>query len=449
MMSSQSQLDSFCAVFNTMADCIIVIDKQSRILFANPAAHTMLGYESGSLTHKDIKCLMPAAIAQHHDRFVASFGKKPTSIIGQQRQVMAKRCNGALFPIELAVSSHQINGLQVFVGVIRDMTLRARIEAQAKERMHLLEMVEQMAGIGYWIQNLNLTTLSWSLEVYKIFGLDPGNYEPSVESALAHYHPDDRDTLVKLLEQAQMDHKPFDFELRIIKGKNQLRYVRSKGHVELDHQNQPVAIFGIIEDITEFRQAQHRLESHNKKLIEAALRLRHQANTDNLTGLPNRRSFYHEGQHVLSSSGMLEGGLGLLMIDIDHFKKVNDHFGHDMGDKVLIQVAATLKENTRGLDMIARIGGEEFVVLLPNSRSHQIRPISERYRRNVEKCKAPNIPGVTISVGSTFVSPEQLEKLGTIPAHELIDMLLKKADQAMYQAKSAGRNQVCHMELEA
>lgn len=447
MLSTNQTIQSFCAVFETMADCILVIDKKSRVLFANPAAHTMLGYDSESLVAKNVKSLMPAAIAEHHDRFVDDYGQKPRTIIGQQRQVMAKKRNGDLFPIELAVSAHEVDGQHLFVGLIRDMTLRAKAEARAQERLHLLEMVEQMAGIGYWVLDLKTSQVTWSLEIYKIFGLDPCFYQPDLSTALDLYHPDDRETLVAILEQAQVDHKPFDFELRIIKNHTQVRYVRSRGHIELDHQNQPVTLFGIIEDITDFKEAQNRLESRNKVLTEATQRLRHQANTDNLTSLPNRRSFYHEAQHIISSSGMLEGGIGLLMIDIDYFKKINDTHGHDVGDKVLMLVADVLKLNTRGLDMVARLGGEEFVVLLPNSKYHHIQPIAERYRRTVAEVREPKVPSVTISVGATYASPEHLKQLSTMPALSLTDKLLKLADQALYQAKGAGRNQVRHMDL--
>lgn len=435
-------------MFQAMADSIVVIDKQSHILFANAAAHTMLGYEPKSLFQKDVKTLMPSAIAEHHDSFVADYGKKPASIIGQQRLVMAKRRNGDLFPIELAVSAHRVGNQQVFVGVIRDMTLRAQAEAKAQERLHLLEMVEQMAGIGYWILDLKLSKVTWSLEVYKIFGLDPSNYEPQLDSAVEMYHPDDRDALVELLEQAQVDHKPFGFELRAIKSDGQIRYVGCKGHVELDHQNQPTALFGIIEDITEYRRAQEHLENHNKELLETAQRLRQQANTDNLTGLSNRRAFYHEAQNILSTASQMTAGVGLLMLDIDHFKRVNDSFGHEMGDKVLIEVAEVLKFNTRGLDMTARFGGEEFVVLLPNSKPHHIRPIAERYCRTVAENKPEGIPQVTVSVGAAYLSTEQLQQLAHLPTHELMDALLRQADQAMYQAKHLGRNQVCCVDFD-
>ncbi|MCM2678127.1 sensor domain-containing diguanylate cyclase [Echinimonas agarilytica] len=436
-------------VFTHMSDCIIAIDSSSTIVFANNAAGRMFGYEPSDLVSKNIKQLMPLSIAEHHDQFVSGFGSRPSSIIGQQRQVMAKRQNGQLFPIELAVSRHTHEDNTVFVGLIRDITIRDQAESQSRERLHMLEMAEQMAGIGYWSMNLLENTVFWSLEVYKIHGVDPTTFEPTLDNAVAYYHPDDQHKVRHYVDAAIAECGSFEFELRIVSGRRSqnVRHVRCKGHVEINSAGQPATLFGVIQDISEFKNIQQRLETRNEMLQKTAHRLRQEANTDKLTGLPNRRSFFHEMNSVIAASKLMDGGIGMLMIDIDHFKSVNDLHGHDTGDKVLVHISDLLKLNTRGLDMVARLGGEEFVVLLPNSKFHHIAPIAQRYRRTVEEERSMHLPPVTISVGSTFISLDELKRFNAIPSHELTEMLLKQADQALYKAKHCGRNQVQHTDL--
>ncbi|MBW8189833.1 diguanylate cyclase [Neiella marina] len=434
------------ATFNMLIDSVIVVRTDSHIEFANEAAHNMFGYQAGKLMGIDVKELMPKSIADHHDNMMLNHGSTIRNV-GRNRQVLAKRHDGSLFPIEIAISKQQIEQQHMFVGVIRDMSDRVAAEAQSRERMHMLTMSEQMAGIGYWSVDLISNKVSWSEQVYRIHDVDPRDYQPSLDDAVDFYHPDDRDKVKAYIEEAIAQRQSFEFELRIINSREEVRYVRSKGDTEVNSEGDPVALFGVFQDVTEYKLVQQQLEFRNEALQQTTQRLRHQAHTDNLTGLNNRRAFFAEMKGLLKSLESMDGGLGVLMLDIDHFKHVNDTFGHDVGDKVLMEVAEILGLNTRGLDMVARLGGEEFVVVLPNSKSHHIAPIAERYRVTVENGMPENLPELTISIGTTFASAEQLEALEALPANERTEMLLKHADVALYRAKNGGRNQVQHNEL--
>ncbi|GGA65198.1 hypothetical protein GCM10011369_03300 [Neiella marina] len=432
--------------FNMLADSVIVIGTNSIIQIANQAADKMFGYGIGELIGLDVKTLMPKSIADHHDTMMQSHGSTINNV-GQSRQVLAKRRDGSLFPIEIAIAKQTIAGAPAYVGVVRDMSLRVQAETTARERLHMLTMAEQMAGIGYWSVDLLSNQLSWSDQVYRIHGVDPSLYQPNIADAINFYHPDDRDKVNEFMAQAIAQKSSFEFELRLLNKSSQVRYVRSKGDVEVNSEGDVVALFGVFQDVTEYKMIQQQLEHRNRTLMQTTIQLEHQANTDNLTGIANRRAFFAEMEQLLDSLKMLDGGLGLLMIDIDHFKQINDTHGHDTGDKVLMEVADMLKLNTRGLDMVARLGGEEFVVALPNSKIHHIAPIAERYRQNIETGISEQLPNVTISIGSTFVSANQLNSMAALPAKERIETVLKQADLALYKAKSAGRNQVQYEEL--
>ncbi len=160
------------------------------------------------------------------------------------------------------------------------------------------------------------------------------------------------------------------------------------------------------------------------------------ATTDGLTGLINHRHFQEKADTELARAARYAEPVSVLLFDIDHFKKVNDTYGHPAGDSVLKQVARILKEAVRTSDIAARYGGEEFVSLLVNTDLEGARVMAERIRSSIEKNKfvldGKNIP-VTVSVGYSSFPADGKEK----------GVLIEKADQALYYAKGHGRNQCC------
>lgn len=184
-----------------------------------------------------------------------------------------------------------------------------------------------------------------------------------------------------------------------------------------------VGLCGISTDITELEQLKAQLEL--------------QAHQDYLTGLSNRRHFLELGQHELQRTHRHHQPLSLLMLDIDHFKNINDTYGHQVGDLVLQRFASILASTLRTIDMVGRLGGEEFAALLPDTTQQQAVEAGERLR---EAVAASSIDigqreplRLTISIGVTTL----------VEDHPTLDDLLSKADDALYQAKKSGRNRVC------
>lgn len=158
------------------------------------------------------------------------------------------------------------------------------------------------------------------------------------------------------------------------------------------------------------------------------------ASTDDLTGLPNRRGFHETVGRWVATEGDVTRSAWLL-IDIDHFKRINDRYGHDAGDRALRAVARDMLLNLRGGDVVARLGGEEFGVFLPGADSAAARTVAERLRSSIERLRIPADPEpltLTVSIG---VHPAPAGAVA-------IEPLLAKADAAMYRAKRAGRNRV-------
>lgn len=158
---------------------------------------------------------------------------------------------------------------------------------------------------------------------------------------------------------------------------------------------------------------------------------------DPLTEVGNRKYFDHQLTHAAAEARDNASNLAMLMIDIDHFKKFNDTYGHLVGDQVLRLVARTMVENLKGRDVIARYGGEEFIILLPQTRLEDAKKVGDHLRsclssKRIRKRNSNETLGtVTISIGATLYHPS-----------EPVDQFVARADRALYKAKAAGRNQV-------
>jgi diguanylate cyclase (GGDEF)-like protein len=170
-------------------------------------------------------------------------------------------------------------------------------------------------------------------------------------------------------------------------------------------------------------------------LKEAQVELQRLAATDFLTGIANHRSFSESGEREIQRARRYGRSMAVLMIDLDHFKRVNDTYGHAAGDRVLVAVTSTIRKLLRDIDVFGRLGGEEFAILLPETDMVGGRATAERLRAAIAETAidaGDSVLKVTISIGVSMVSREDRG----------LDAVLKRADDAMYEAKREGRNRV-------
>ncbi len=213
-----------------------------------------------------------------------------------------------------------------------------------------------------------------------------------------------------------------DVELELIRPDGSLMPVIANATAIRDPSGQIVASRSTLFD----NRAKHEYE---QKLLEIAL-------LDPLTALPNRRALAEAAQKELSRCVRQDKALSVLMVDIDHFKNVNDNYGHDVGDQVLCTLATCIKNNVRAMDMPARYGGEEFIVLMPEADLNSALEVAERLRRSVEqtefRASAKDFFKLTISVGVTQWKAQD----------NTLEPTIRRADSALYRAKELGRNRV-------
>ena len=300
----------------------------------------------------------------------------------------------------------------------------AEAAAALQQSAERLQLATEASGIGVWDYDIESKTLVWDDSMYALYGIDrvvAGNslYEAWHNSVLPEDMPEQAAAL-----QATLEHgTPYAPCFRIRRGDGSLRHIQARARVYSDAAGKPLRMVGTNEDISESRAMLDKLER--------------QANQDYLTDLSNRRHFMEQGEIELDRVQRYGEVLSAFMLDIDHFKKINDTHGHKTGDIVLQQLGYLLRETLRTVDIIGRLGGEEFAVLLPETDLQEAAEIAERLREIIAHSEVVLEGGLllhfSVSIGVATLK-EKDDNLGT---------LLNNADKALYQAKKGGRNKVC------
>lgn len=178
-----------------------------------------------------------------------------------------------------------------------------------------------------------------------------------------------------------------------------------------------------------------KLRAMTASLSARSQKMEHAALTDSLTGMQNRRYFDDALREYLEEFRRIDKPIGLMILDLDHFKQVNDTHGHDVGDEVLRAVANCLKDFTRFHDVVARLGGEEFAVVAPNMDEDLLMKLAERIRRAIS--------GLPIATGNIRIKVTTSVGLAVWDRKETAEDFYRRADRMLYQAKRMGRNRVC------
>lgn len=239
-------------------------------------------------------------------------------------------------------------------------------------------------------------------------------------------HPDDYINTMKSMRDNMNNITPvYEVEYRIKAKDGSWKWFYDRGLVtQRDENNKATFAAGIVFDITNKKEEE-------LNLLKESQEFKHSSLTDTLTGIMNRRAILDELSKRMNRHIYNFKHLSIIMIDIDDFKLINDKFGHLKGDKALVEIAQKISEAIRGFDTVGRYGGEEFLVILPNTDLDNAHKASERIRLNIEKALFENVGKITISAGYVEYKNESMD--------ELIDL----ADQNLYKAKNAGKNRVC------
>jgi len=313
-------------------------------------------------------------------------------------------------------SKEEASRLQMLATVAVNELRRYRVTLDLMRQQELSAQTARMTKVGSWIWDVRTKSLVWSEETYRIFevALDV----TPTEKMVTRFWGDDKTGVARGMERVVRDRVPVDLEHPIVTAAGTQRWVRSVAEPEIT-DGAVSRIIGSIQDITEQRQQAAKME-----------RL---AFYDSLTGLPNRALFQIRFSTAVAEAEQLGSKVGLLILDLDHFKDLNDTLGHAAGDALLRSVSEQLLAVYCGTDRVARLGGDEFAVIIPNVRdANDLMVPTERFRELLRDPHEPDgkrLP-ISVSIGAALYPEHDRNAAG----------LLRNAEIALYRAKNAGRN---------
>lgn len=293
------------------------------------------------------------------------------------------------------------------------------IELSHDKLSDLIAMIEETGQVGYWQLHSDSDSFGWSPQIYRIHGhRGDGGLVPRRE-AIAYLHADDRAVIEEHLRAAADAGEEFQMDARIVRADGSIRYVKMAGR-PIAGRDGKADVLGILIDITEFKRTEKKL--------------RRLAETDPLTGAVNVRRFESIAQAELRRTARFGKPASLAIIDIDGFKGINDTFGHLVGDEVLRKFVKTMTQALREVDVVARIGGDEFAILMPETT---VQEAAVPLKRIADLSRSLGVEREKLTICLTFSSGVS----AMTPDMDLRD-ILRSADKLLYQAKHAGASRV-------
>ncbi|QYO78915.1 EAL domain-containing protein [Devosia salina] len=311
-------------------------------------------------------------------------------------------------------------------------------EAELARLTRRLNLALDVSKVGVWELDLSTDAETWDDRNNEIYGMPTDGGPRTHEHWRAAIHPEDRERAESTF-RTMIPSGYYETEYRVLLPDGTLRYVRSVGALSSEPGQQNTVV-GVNWDVTrdvelneDLRRAKRQAEARNNELEAARIRIEHNALHDSLTGLPNRRYLDEVLQRHAADGYHGSGSIALLHIDLDRFKQINDTLGHAAGDAMLVHASKVLRANCRETDFVARIGGDEFVILSSAGASDvRLKLIADRIVREMRKpavhegheCRF----GVSIGVAVSRAADIDVRQL------------LVNADIALYRAKALGRN---------
>ncbi len=298
-------------------------------------------------------------------------------------------------------------------------------EALRVSEARFREVVELVPDILYRVALPGYRAQFISPAIKNLLGFEPEQWQQDPAIWVRQLHEEDRDRVLSGLESAlrYAQHCTQQYRMWHSDGRT-LRWFEDRKRIERDTEGKPVALFGVMNDITSLKQAQQALERETLH--------------DPLTGVANRRYLKQFIKREWRRETRHGHPVAMIMVDIDHFKAYNDHYGHQQGDECLRRVARVLRSHLRRpTDLLVRYGGEEFLGVLLETESERALQLAETMRKAVEDLSLPHVASpvsesVTISAGVAAKSAR----------NSTFRALLAAADEALYRAKDGGRNRV-------
>jgi diguanylate cyclase (GGDEF)-like protein/PAS domain S-box-containing protein len=401
------------AVIDNAPDGIVTFDSIGIVHSFNPGAEKLFGYAQEEVAEIRIQDLLPVCIPGVVSQLAES---SPDGGAGCE----GRRKNGVMFPAELTISRMQLADRLLYTAIIRDVSGRHEAEERLRESEERYALAARGANDGLWDWDLKKNEVHYSQRWKSMVGAVDSEVGTGPDEWLGRVHSEDVVNLrAQLADHLEGRVAHFECEYRIRHSSGGYRWVLTRGIAVRDGEGRATRIAGSQSDITERKRAE-------RQLLYDALH-------DPLTGLPNRSYFMSRVDQARAEAARSARRLfGIMFLDIDRFKIVNDSLGHYVGDQLLMAVAERLKGCIRPGDTICRLGGDEFAILVENLTGvADATQIAERIQKELEE---PVRVGdrdmyAAVSIGIALSST----------GRQLAEELVRDADIAMYRAKARGK----------
>ena len=421
--------DQLRGLFEVSPLGIAMADMNGHFVEFNESFRAMCGYSTEELKALDYWKLTP-------EKYMTSEALQIETIVRTGRfgpyEKEYIRKDGSLIPLSLTgVLITGKDNQQYIWCIVEDITERQRAQEALRTSEQRLALAMDSAQMGAWDLDL-INEISWrSLRHDQIFGYASEVLQWDRNIFLQHIAPEDRKRVGQCFDAA-LSTKRLSFECQIVWPDQSRHWILAQGQVYSDAQGQPAHILGTVLDVTERKLAEQRIQNL--------------AYFDPLTRLPNRQLLLDRLHHALAVNVRHQQHGALMLIDVDHFKTLNDTLGHRQGDLLLQQMAQRLQACVRDGDTVARAGGDEFIVMLENlgenalQAARQAAVVAEKillqlgqsYDFGSWKYRSTSSVGITLFGDGS----------------EEVDAILIRADLALYKAKEAGRNTLCFFDPE-
>jgi diguanylate cyclase (GGDEF)-like protein/PAS domain S-box-containing protein len=413
----------FRALLESAPEAMVIINGHGHIALVNAQAERLFGYRREEIIGQGTAELIPRRLRAEHRQYMKDYLRDPaTRPMGSQLELFGRHKDGSEFPVEISLSPLETDEGLLVSAAIRDVTARKDAIAELAAAEELFRGAFDGSPIGMALTDDSGSVVRVNAALRELTGRSDEQLIGSGVEALVHPEEGvyDRKAITQLIAGERSQDK---VEMRFMHVSGDAIWVAIQTTQIRDGSGYAQRFLVQVQDIT-----------HRRRYEE---NLHYVATHDPLTGLHNRASFAAQldtHADVVRRYGS-EGAL--LLLDLDHFKYVNDMLGHQAGDKLIARLANVLRGRLRDSDVLARLGGDEFAVLLPKGRAAGAQRVAEDLLAAVRAERIP-VPGtghrtITASIGiAMFESDETLTG----------EDVLVSADLAMYDAKEAGRNQV-------